>query len=150
MKQVTLAALLLSISSLSIAASMSSMSKSEVTEALNDKTITTISAATLNDKVLANPFTGYFGKDGKMNGKFVQPTKDVPQKDQGTWLVKDDGSVCMTWTQWFKGKEECVYFFKLQNGLLIVGADQNFESFILSAHIKPGNQTKTTVQTQND
>lgn len=146
MKRIPTAAVLLSISSLSLAASISSMSKSEVTDALSDKTVTTISAATLNGKVLANTFTGYFSKDGKMNGGFAQQTEGAPQNDKGTWLVKDDGSICMTWEKWFNGKEECVYFYKLNNGLLIVGTDQNFESVILNADIKSGNQIPTNTQ----
>ncbi|AWN73506.1 hypothetical protein LEAN103870_14865 [Legionella anisa] len=146
MKRLPIAAALLAASSLSFAASISSMSKSEVTEALSDKTVTTISAATLNDKVLANSFTGYFGKDGKMMGGFAKQTEGAPQNDKGTWLVKDDGSVCMTWEHWFNGKEECVYFYKLNNGLLVVGADQNFESVILNSEIKSGNQIAANPQ----
>jgi hypothetical protein len=140
MKGISIAAVLLSVSSLSFAASLSSMSKSEVTEALSDKTITTISAATLNGKVLANSFTGYFGKDGKMNGGFAKPTEGAPQTDKGTWQVKEDGNICMVWEHWFDAKDDCVYFFKLSNGILVVGADQNFESVILNSDIKSGNQ----------
>lgn len=141
MKRISRVAFLLSIASCSFATSISSMSQSEVMDALSDKTITTISAATLNGKVLPNNFTGYFGKDGKMSGGFAKHTEGAPQNDKGTWLVKDDGGVCMTWEQWFHGKEECVYFYKLNNGFLIVGADQNFESVILNSEIKSGNQT---------
>lgn len=131
---------LLSVPSLNFASSISSMSKADITAALSDKTITTISAATLDNKVLPNSFTGYFGKDGKMAGGFAQKTEDAPQQDKGTWRVKNDGSVCMTWGQWFNGKEECVYFYKLGNGLLAIGADHNFESVILNSGIKTGNQ----------
>jgi hypothetical protein len=141
MKLLPTAVVLLSVSSFSFAASLSSMSQSEVKDVLGDKTITTISAATLNGKVLPNSFTGYFGKDGKMSGRFAKPTEGAPQSDKGTWLVKDDGSICMTWEQWFNGKEECVSFYKLSNGLLIVGSDQNFESVILNSEIKSGNQS---------
>lgn len=132
---------LLSVSTFSLAASISSMSQSEVRDVLSDKTITTISAATLNGKVLPNSFTGYFSKDGKMHGRFAKKTEGAPEGDKGTWQVKDDGSVCMTWGQWFNGKEECVSFYKLSNGVLVIGADQNFESFILNSEIKSGNHT---------
>jgi len=148
MKLLPVAAVLLSVSSFSFAATLSSMNTSDVTDVLSDKTITTISAATLNGKVLPNSFTGYFSKDGKMHGKFVKQTDGAPQSDSGTWLVKDDGSVCMTWSQWFNAKEECVTFYKLQNGLLIVGTDQNFESVILNSDIQSGDQTQTTAAKQ--
>ncbi|MCW8450348.1 hypothetical protein [Legionella quinlivanii] len=140
MKRISIAAVLLSVSSCALAATLTSMSQSEVSDALGDKTLTTISAATLNGKVLPDSFTGYFAKDGKMMGGFAQKTADAPQNDKGTWRVKEDGSVCMTWEHWFNAKEECVYFYKLNNGLLAVGADQNFESVILNSEIKSGNQ----------
>lgn len=148
MKQLSFAAVLLSASTFCMASTITSMNKSEVTDALTDKTITTISAATLNGKILPNSFTGYFGKDGKMAGEFAQPTEGAPRNDNGTWAIQDDGGVCMTWTQWFNGKKECVYFYKLSNGLLIVGADQNFESVILNSGIKSGNQNPTTPSNQ--
>ncbi|MDP1603401.1 MAG: hypothetical protein Q8M03_09070 [Legionella sp.] len=146
MKLLSTVAILLSASSLSFAASLSSMSKPEAMDALSDKTITTISAATLNGQVIFDSFTGYFGKDGKMMGGFAKQTKNAPQNDNGTWRIADDGSICMTWTQWFNGKEECVYFYKLSNALLIVGTKQNFESVILNSEIQSGNQIANTVQ----
>jgi hypothetical protein len=134
------AALMLSFSSVNFAASISSMNKSEVMTAIGDKTMTTISAATLNGKVISNSFTGYFGKDGKMNGSFANKPEDAPQSDKGTWRIKDNGEVCVHWEQWFNGKEHCVYFYKLNNALLITSTDKNFESLILDTDLKSGNQ----------
>jgi hypothetical protein len=135
---------MLSVSSINFAASISSMNKSEVMAALRDKTMTTISAATLNGKVIPNSFTGFFGKDGKMNGGFANKPEDAPQNDKGTWQVKDNGEVCVHWEQWFNGKERCVYFYKLSNALLIINTDKNFESLILNTDLKSGNQTVNT------
>jgi len=127
-------------STLSYATSITSTNKSEVVNALSDKTVTTISAATLNGKVLPNSFTGYFSKDGKMNGGFSNATQDAPQSDKETWQVKNNGSLCMTWEHWFGVNEECVNIYQLKNGLLIIGSDRTFESVILSSDIKAGNQ----------
>lgn len=137
------AVLMLSVSSMSFATSVSSMDKSAVMDALGDKTITTISAATLNGKVIPDSFIGYFNKDGKMHGKFAKkPPEGAPQNDKGTWMVKADGQVCVTWEKWFHGKEQCVYFYKLSNALLITNTDNGFESLVLDADIKSGNHTK--------
>lgn len=138
------AALMLSVSSISFANSISSMDKSDVKAALSDKTMTTISAASLNGKVIPNSFTGYFGKDGKMNGSFANKPEDAPQSDKGTWEVKGDGKVCVHWEQWFNGKEQCVYFYKLSNALLIINTDKGFESLILNDDLKSGNQMTET------
>jgi hypothetical protein len=138
------AALMLSVSSITFASSIASMNKSEVMNAISDKTMTTISAATLNGKVIPDSFTGYFGKDGKMNGGFATKPEDASQNDKGTWMVKDNGEVCVKWEQWFDGKEQCVYFYKLKNALLIINTDKGFESLILDEDLKPGNLTVTT------
>src|SRR5579872_3053267 len=96
-KLFSLPILFLSLSSFSFAASLSTMDKSAATAELTDKTITTISAATLNGKIISDSFTGYFSKDGKTTGKFANKPGDGPQADQGSWKVKSDGKVCVTW-----------------------------------------------------
>ncbi len=130
---------LLSVSSISFAAPLSPLNKSAATNELSDKTITTIAAATLDGKIISDSFTGYFGKDGKMNGKFANKPADGPQTDQGTWKVKTDGKVCVTWDHWMEGKEKCVNFYKLSNALLIVNMSNGFESLVLNDDIKSGN-----------
>lgn len=141
------AALLLSVSSINYAASINSLNKSQVMSAIGDKTMTTISASTLNGKVITDSFTGYFGKDGKMNGSFANKPDNAPQSDKGTWKVKNTGEVCVKWEQWDEGKEHCVYIYKLSNALLITGTDKAFESVVLNTDLKPGNQTNTQNQT---
>lgn len=142
MKQyLTLVGALLLVPSLSSAASLSSLNKDEVTSALSDKTITTISAATLNGKVISNSFTGYFSKDGKAVGSFAtKPEGNEPQTDTGTWKVNSDGMFCFKWDHWDAGQEKCVSIYKLGNGLLVINKQNGFESMILSEQIKSGNQ----------
>lgn len=140
MKKLLLSVALLSLSSMSFAATLSPMNQSESTSVLSDKTITTISAATLDGKIISDSFTGYFGKDGKMKGHFVNKPANGPQADQGTWKVKSDGKVCVTWEHWQNGKEKCVDFYKLSNAILIVNMDQGFESLVLNSDIKSGDQ----------
>lgn len=139
MKKSLLSIVLFSISSLSFAA-LSPMNKSMATHELSDKTITTISAATLDGKVISDSFTGYFAKDGKAQGKFANKPAEGPQADQGSWKVKSDGKVCITWDHWNDSKEKCVSFYRLNNALLIVNASNGFESLILDTDMKAGNQ----------
>lgn len=121
------------------------MTKAEATQAFNDKTITTISWANLNGKLVQNSFTGYFGPDGKAMGHFAnQPENNVPQDDQGTWLVKSDGTVCATWQHWFNGKELCVHIYNAKNSLVLIGVDGSLNTLIMSDQIQSGNQMSAT------
>lgn len=139
-KCLILAGISLLVPSLCFAASLNSMKKAEVTKAIADKTFTTISAATLNDKVIKNSFTGYFSKDGKASGSFEMKPDNDPQSDTGTWNVNSDGKLCYKWDHWDSGKEKCVAVYKLSNGLLVINDEKGFESMILSDQIKSGNQ----------
>lgn len=139
-KLALLSTLLLTASSISFAASLSPMNKMQAQKVFSDKTITTIAAATLNDKLIANPFTGYFSKDGKASGKFADKPDNGPQADTGTWMVKSNGMFCMTWEHWFDGKEKCLTFYKLSNGVLITNTAKGFESLVLDDQIQSGNQ----------
>lgn len=120
--------------------SMNAMSKDDVNNAFADKTITTISASTLNGKVMNNTFTGYFSKDGKAMGSFGTKPDNDPQTDTGTWKVNSDGMFCYKWDHWDAGKEKCVALYKLKNGILVINSDGGFESMILSEQMKSGNQ----------
>ncbi len=136
----TLAGTLLLAPSLCFAGTLTSMKKDEVTNAIADKTITTVSAATLNGKVVNNSFTGYFSKDGKSTGSFDNKPETDPQTDTGTWKVDSDGKFCYKWDHWDNNKEQCVSFFKLNNGILVINGQNGFESMILSEQIRSGNQ----------
>lgn len=138
-KLLSLSIALFAIPAISFAA-LSPMNKSAASHELTDKTITTISAATLDGKVISDSFTGYFGKDGKITGKFASKPADGPQTDQGSWKVKSDGKVCIMWDHWNNAKEKCVSFYKLTNGMLIVNMDNGFESLVLNSNMKSGNQ----------
>jgi len=140
-KLLVLFAVLTSVSAVSFAApGLVSMNKPQALKTISDKTITTISAVTLNGKVISDSFTGYFGKDGTANGKLASKPDDGPQDDQGKWMVKSNGMFCITWDHWNDGKEKCVNFYKLSNALLIMNARHGFESLVLDEQIQSGDQ----------
>lgn len=122
------------------ATTLKSMGKDDINKEFVDKTFTTISAATLNGSVISNTFTGYFSKDGKATGKFATKPADAPQTDTGTWKINGDDLLCVKWGNWDSGKERCVSFYKLNNGLLVINAQSGFESMILNKDIQSGNQ----------
>lgn len=126
--------------SLCMAGTLNSLKKDEVTSAFSDKTITTISAATLNGKIIKNSFTGYFSKDGKAVGSFETKPDNEQQTDTGTWKVNSDGLFCYQWDHWDANKEKCLSVYKLNNGLLVINDQGGFESMILADQIKSGNQ----------
>ena len=100
----------------SFASSIDTMNKYEAMNALSDKTITTLSVSTLNGKLIANKFTGYFGKKGELVGFFARKPDGALKYDKGGWALNSDGKVCLRWKQWFDGKEHCVFLYKLSNG----------------------------------
>lgn len=141
MKKIILASLVLfTTTSISFAGSIYSMNKMQAKNTLNDKTITTISAITLDGKVIADSFTGYFSNDGKVMGKLANKADGSPQTDNGMWKVNNKGMVCITWEHWNNAKEKCVNFYKLSNAILITNGDKGFESLILNDQIQTGNQ----------
>lgn len=140
-KLLVMFAILTSVSSIGFAApNLTPMNKAQATNALTDKTITTISAITLDGKIISDSFTGYLGKDGKVSGKMATKPADGPQTDEGKWMIKANGMVCITWDHWNSAKEKCVNLYKLKNALLIMNANLGFESLVLDDGIKSGNQ----------
>lgn len=109
---------------------------------ISDKTITTISAATLNGRVIPDQFIGYFSKDGKITGKFMTKPNDAPQNDTGAWKVENNGKLCFKWNNWDANKEKCVSFYRLDNAVLVVNENNGFESLILKNDIKSGNSLR--------
>lgn len=116
------------------------MSKDQTTKVFSDKTIKTISAATIDNTVIADSFMGYVSKDGKLTGKFAQKPNGQPEDDTGTWKVDDHGRFCFKWEHWDKGQERCVTMYELSNSYLVVNDKKGFESLILKKDISNGNQ----------
>ncbi len=135
------ATLLLSISTISYGASLNSMDKNQTTQSIQDKTIKTASLSTIDGKVVENAFTGFFSNDGKIKGKFAKKPSNEPQIDEGTWTVKDDGTLCVTWQHWNQKSPLCMATYSLPNGMMFINSDDNaFVSIVLQDGVKSGDQ----------
>ncbi len=137
-----ISSLMLIVPALSFAAghTLKPMTGDEIKTSLTDKTITTIPATTLNGKIVANSFTGYFGRDGKLTGQFAQKPEDGPQKDTGIWKVNADQMLCFKWDNWDSNTERCVSLYRLNNGILVLNIDDGFETVIVERSTQPGNK----------
>lgn len=140
-KIIYLCAFALIYTSFSHAATLQSMNKTQATKALENKTITTVPMVTIDNKLIDNnSVTVYFGKDNEVIGKFATKPENNPQDDKGTWMVKDSGTVCVTWKQWEHNTPICINVYKTSNSLVFINADTNkFESMVLLNNIKTGN-----------
>lgn len=132
---------LLSASTLCYGQALQSLNKHQATKALSDKTFTTIGLITLDKKIVDNTATIYLDKTGKINGQMANKPDGLPQTDQGTWTIKDNGTLCATWQNWNQSKPICVSIYELNNSLIFVNADShNLETLVLKDNIKAGNQ----------
>lgn len=137
------AAALMSVTSICHAASLQSLDKKQLTQKLEDKTITTIPLVTINGALKKNTANVYFGKDNKINGKMDSKPDNDHQTDEGSWSVKPDGTLCVTWQHWNAAKPTCVFGYQLKNVLVLVNKKtKNLETIILSDNIKSGNSVK--------
>ena len=142
---------LFAFTSLAQSAQLNSLNNYEIVKTFQNTTITSIPVAEINDKLIANPFTGYLGKSGRVVGYFEKPlANDQRQTDWGVWTVTADGTFCITWNQWYDNKQVCWFIYELGNGYLFVNAKRhNFTSVILK-DIKPGNHTGKPIQSNSN
>ncbi len=126
--------------SFSYAASLQSMSKNQIMQALEGNTITTVPLVTLHGNLVTNTASVYFGKGGQLVGQFANKPDNDSQSDQGTWQAKANGQICVSWKTWTNNNPVCVYTYKLANSLVFINTNNKFESMVLSNSIQSGNQ----------
>lgn len=128
------------------AATLSSLSREQISKNIVGNTVITVPLVTLEGIAISNAFLVYFDKNGVIQGRSVRPpVGGYPQQDEGRWVIKDSGALCISWKHWNNQEEKCSYLFRLSNGLLHVNAKTNaFESVILH-ETKPGNQINSNI-----
>ncbi|WP_133129893.1 hypothetical protein [Legionella yabuuchiae] len=137
-KAIAISVLLFSYSA--FADTLTTLSKEEVLKTYQGNTVKSVPLANLDGELVPVLFQIYFDKNGQAMGKFnKKPTGDEPQTDTGTWNVKDNGALCVTWEHW-EGKEVCALTYTLGNGYLLVNPDNNNFESVIHKDIKSGNQ----------
>lgn len=141
-KLLWLTTIALATTNIAFAASLPSLTESQVKQELNNKTIVTIPMVTMNGHLINNTITASFNKDGKLSGQFSsKPDNNDPQADAGTWKVSSDGTLCATWDHWNQTKPICVAIYKVNNGLIFINHDTHkLETIVLADNIKPETQ----------
>ena len=135
-KQLVVVATLIATSSLGFSATLSSINQDQFKQAFVKKTFTAVLTSQLNGKEITSGLTVYVGNKGKIKGKFTDKPVNGPQADQGVYVIKNDGMICITWRHWFKGKEECVYAYNTKNAYIMVDNNDIFHFSIMKFAIK--------------
>jgi hypothetical protein len=129
------------ISTVSFANAINSLKQNELKQILTDKTISSAPVITMDNHLTPNTFSGYFAKDGTINGKLANQPDNGPQADAGKYKIEANGNLCVTWDHWNNQKPICVSAYKVGNGLMLVNTESHdFENLLLSSDIKAGNQ----------
>lgn len=129
-------ATLTAVTSLGAGATLNSINQDQVKQAFVNKTFISAGTARLDDREIANIFTGSMDDHGKIHGKFFHKPSHAPQTDQGVYAIKADGQLCITWQHWQGGKEFCVYAYNTTNAYVLVDINNVFHIVFLKNDIK--------------
>lgn len=118
----------MTMSSAGFAATLTSMSKSQLEQAFVNKTVTSVSSARLNGTVVDNTFMATLDAQGHITGKFVNKPDNAPQTDTGVYKIADNGTMYVTWKNWEGAKELCVNFYETKNAYIAIGCNNEFHT----------------------
>lgn len=147
MQKIILSLLVFFMFSAAHAVTMTSMTKEQVAQTFNGKTLVTIPLSTIENKLVADSITIYFDQSGKATGHITVKQDNVSQDDQGKWQVKDDGALCITWEHWTSNQPFCDYVYNANNSVIFINGTGDFVSLALKRDIQLGNQMQTTPET---
>lgn len=139
--------LLFLFSSVGFAASLQSLNKNQIIQALQDKTITIVPLVTHDGQLINNSIFVYFSKQNQIVGKFANPVESEPLTDQGTWAVNDNNMLCVTWQQWFVRRPICVSVYNFDSSWIFVNPEGNkIEMMAFKINDEDGNQIQANDQ----
>lgn len=139
---IVISASLTLLSSTSFAATLTSMTQAQVNQTFANKTMSSISTAGLDNKIIQDSITIYMDGSGHAFGKMLSQPANEPQMDKGVYSVAADGTYYLTWQHWNRGKKQCVNFFNTQNAYVVVRCDNAFQSVFLKNSVKNGNRVQ--------
>ena len=139
MKKSIICIAMLLVSSFAFGATLKSMTKSQVEQALVNKTMTSIPTDNLNGRTIKNTFSTFLDGQGNIFGKMEQKPVDEPQTDKGAYSIGDDGSVYITWQHWDGAKKLCAHFFETKNAYIAIDCENVFHTVFMKEAIQSGN-----------
>ncbi len=116
------------------------MTNGQVKQAFFDKTLTSIPFMVINGQGTPNTKVMYIDSSGKLTGQYLNQPGTQQQNDQGTYVLKSDGALCVTWQNWNSGQQVCVYAYNTANSYLFVDNQNNFHTAVMKDSIQSGNQ----------
>lgn len=137
--QAGICALIIGINSSAYGASLKSLDKDKMQQAVVNKTLISIGTDNLNGKTIDNTFSMYLDDKGNIFGKMGQKPADEPQNDKGVCTINEDGSFSITWDHWDGAKQIRGYFFETENAYISVDDQNIFHTVFMKESIKAGN-----------
>lgn len=138
-KPIYFSILVLSASSAS-AATLTSMTKAQIENAVINKTLVSIPTDNLNGKTINNTFSMYLDGKGHIYGKMAHKPDGELQADQGVYTLKDDGTVTITWNHWDKKETLYAQLFETKNAYLAIDNNNVFHTVYMKESILSGNK----------
>lgn len=120
-------------------ATLKSLDKEKIEQAVVNKTLVSIGTDNLNGKTIDNTFSMYLDDKGNVFGKMGQKPADEPQKDRGICIFNDDGSFSITWEHWDGEKEIRGFLFETENAYISIDDQNIFHTVFMKESIKKGN-----------
>lgn len=136
----TVCALALLLSSYSYSDSITSLDKTQLQAAVINKTFSSIAIDNLNGKTINNTFSMYMDKHGNILGKMSVKPANLPQYDQGTYTIDQDGTFYITWQHWDERKKICGHLFETKNAYISIDCDNVFHTVFMKDDISLGNK----------
>ena len=116
--------------SMALAASPAMISHAETEVLKGTKFIAVVNGNTISGKTKAGAeFHAYF-----LSGGMAGYEDKVGEKDTGTWRMREDGAVCVTWKGPLAGKERCA-IVKMKGRTLKFEGNTRFDQVELLGHL---------------
>ncbi|MCX7120964.1 MAG: hypothetical protein NTZ67_04215 [Gammaproteobacteria bacterium] len=141
-KTAALLVTLTTLSTVSFGLTLHSMKKAQVIKAFVNNTATTIPTASLDGKMIQNIISVFLDKKGNIFGRMESKPENEPQSDQGTYIIKNNGTLEITWQHWDNNKTLHAHFFNTKNAYITIDNDTVFHTVFMKAQIQAGNHLK--------
>ncbi len=139
-KIILVSILTFSLSSLGYSATLQSLNKQQFEQAFINKTATSVGTVQVDGTPINTPFSMFLDNHGHIWATLVaQPsTTEIPQSDEGTYTLGRDGSLYIKWNHWFQSQRLCAHIFNTQNGYVVVGCNNVFQTVFMKNSIVSG------------